>query len=358
MAVIITNPSHAPIQNIVEIINDKESEILSSAFRKLSRYLIEKNLMKSFRELKKEDRIELANRQILPSEYVEARMQAPWHICFPFLSKGVIRLDTSNPTWLNFKLIDHDLKEKTYTIAFEQYQYNNNAHCLNKLQQWTASYQFQNTIQEGCALSITHPITFMDIYTIAKADLEPKFTPLEKIALQQAAKSQQEIETTGQNKDEYPQMTKLSELFLRAITDLNFLMQLKRMEQKQNRNPQPKETLGNPKQILHTETEKPRPKQKSSMTHIQIVDGVAIRLQKGSGVKIKNGVIRNRLTEQWQVSGHLRRLKTGRVIWINPYTKGPGRKLTESENQTPKHKQKIYRTDRRKPTTPDLTENT
>lgn len=66
-------------------------------------------------------------------------------------------------------------------------------------------------------------------------------------------------------------------------------------------------------------------KKKGLATRIVYLDHITVTPGKNSRIKIHRGGIMNRHTDVWGVRGHERHYKSGRVIWIAPYEKGPER---------------------------------
>lgn len=75
-------------------------------------------------------------------------------------------------------------------------------------------------------------------------------------------------------------------------------------------------------------------KKKGLGTRIVYLDDITVEPGKASGIKIRRGTIMNRHTDVWGVRGHERHYKSGKVIWIDAYEKGPERGKKKREPKT------------------------
>ena len=341
---------------LLELVQSKLN-IYTNIFRNHAKYMTQHKYAKTFKELKAEDRIEIHDKKILSDEYKDARMSAPWHICLPFLTKGVMRLQRTNPIWLYFELTDADIEHRKIRMEFEYYEYNEPASCLNKNAQWIATFAFSDTVRMGCELTIECYIDYLESLTVFLEDVRK---PESEIRLNQPEQEliKLMIDKLNSNREKEKRSGKfpkrandLTMLFLKAIADINFLMMLKKEQKAEDQNPAEPENQYDTPAKKRPKTKKQR---KQPNVNIQIIDGVNVRLSKHSPTKYKNGRIRNHYTDQWQVSGHFRKLKSGKIIYINPYVKGPGRKLENEEPKPVKHRQKIYKTTADKQSMPDM----
>lgn len=317
---------------IHDLTNDFEKRY-KSVYHRFMKQLIQEGHAKSFRELKKIDRIEMGDclyetKRIFDSMHNKT---TSFYSVIPFINEGVLVYYVGKDIMIYhyFMIKNIDLEKSTLEIYHDIYEYDGEFYVK------IVELETTNSMNEKCEVIIdTHNCAF-DIHY---------YNMYEKFNAVKEHFSKDDLEVFNLRKQVFGNMNnkaligEILEKFMRSIEGINRLLEDSKTEQKSKDTTTVVKSKSNLSKTHSNVDPSPSTKRKSIKNDVVIINGIKIKKGENSQIKIRQGVVINRQTQVWGVIGHFRHYKNGKVVYIQPYKKGPGR---DKEGEKPNRK--IYK---------------
>jgi hypothetical protein len=310
----------------LDALDDKTFHLANA---KLMKKLTGDGIIKSLREIKKIDRIEMGNNfedmvRVMASMMSDTDFSFYMHI--PFINEGVIKLYTinDNSRYIHFNVKEVNMVERIMKIDMDVYQYSDGY--FHKKYDFSCTIHQENPNDEQCDIKYEN-IKYSFDY------LRDNYGSLSNMNFSDAERRAYERKLSEHNLkmldikhgviEGDTEIINCVSFFIGCFLIINNYMETLRKENKDEKSKKqssktPKNEITLPK--VNNETQ-PKTKSKNEV----IIGGIRIKKGENSKIKIRKGVVINRQTDVWGVVGHVRRYKNGKVVYIKPYKKGPGR---------------------------------
>lgn len=315
------------LQKLNELNLYTKDQIIGPIHKKLTKKLIDDGFIQSFSKIKKYDRIEVGKDiyellSIIENAQID---DSNFYLLIPFINTGVIKLHLLKETlYINFTVKEVNMNEKTVIVYLDTYKYS--CGYYSKL--------FDLTYKISYNKSGTHDIFYQDFkyesnYIFDNYDLDKILTSDER---KNFVIFQETHEFNVSNIEEFSERILFYiNLFNNCIQAINNYIEMNKSKGKSRYN---KKNKTNESEVINDVIDTTNTEVYHKKNEI-IIGGIKFKKGENSQIKIRNGNILRR-TEVWGVVGHLRHYKNGKVVYIEPYIKGPARLDKEPE-------QKIYK---------------
>lgn len=305
--------------------NEFRNEIYSLKKRTLQK-LSEKGFCKTFREIKDIDTIVIDDIGAFEDYLVESEVRPstmPYEMQLPFLTEGVIRsrnVKTKILHYYHFKVLECDLDNRTATIDVTLYIYTYSFFPVFKCE-----YKLYEDVNGKMNVSTNGCYHYADFYE----DMDEREMSEKERRYLQTLKMQYAY--LNEEKALSDHILNHIELFMVHIVGLNHILE----KQREARLAQEKErqTIILPKSEKTNSGSKPVSK-KDKRAKIVIDGNISVVPGVKTNFKIRKGFVINRHTDVWGVAGHIRHYRDGKIVYIKPYKKGPGREKSNPDAKT------------------------
>ena len=294
--------------------------------RKLTRELLDRKLIKSFKEIKKLDRIEIStDNYISISKTNFLELNTSLYMFIPFITKGVMVLNLLNDTnlYFHFTVTEIDLVKENIKICLDIYTYENNYYAkvidftciLSKKSHGSINCEYKNIKHnfEYYYDLINDKSNSFYLTEPEKNIFESRFDNFADMILRD-----EDLE-----KNHGTLRTQLMQTFMYCFVYLNNCIEAQNINKKKSSSIS---NSGSCNRIIKVT----KSKDNKVKDQIIIINGIKIKKGENSLIKTRQGnIIINRQTQVWGVIGHFRHYKNGKTIYIQPYKKGPGRNKEE-----------------------------
>lgn len=300
-------------------------ELYNSVIKKTQRLMESKGMALSLREIKEFNRINLAGsrndgERLLRLELVEKygeeilEQSLGYHILYPFIDEGVIKTTTKRNEIFYTLFYVTEKREKDFDLFIYEYVLRDTRFCLRyvfsvrgiPIRRIGESIMYDD-FRCGCIKNFIFD-------AISEKELSQYYDPMEYRIIKEFA----------ENEEKYceNQAKVILNQVISTFASINFLLE---------RNSKFEETINKDR---HARIEKEfidvRPKRKI----ISLEENVKVEVnQSDEDITEEKERIIKRHTSVWTVSGHLRHYKSGKIIFIKSYPKGPNRDKIESKKK-------------------------
>lgn len=312
--------------------------------RTITRKLIDDGIIRSFRGIKKIDRIQIGNNISEMDDIMKSIDQnCTFHMMIPFINEGVLVYYIMDKIIYNhFTVKNVNFTDKSIRLYMDIYQFSLSHEYFSKIAD--LEYTFKQIENEGDKCN----------FDLHVSDLKFTFDYVEKYYHDKPImlKSKYEYELYSLYSDlkvysiqdllDREQNNSCNEIdeilvgFATAIVTVNNYIDLAKRasdtdDENSSKNTRKYNRSSSTKNVTPTLPTK-------SKNDVIIINGIKIKKGENSQIKTKQGKIINRQTQVWSVIGHVRHYKNGKVVYIQPYKKGPGR-----DKEGSKPNRKIYK---------------
>lgn len=295
-------------------------KIFDSLEIRLTKELINRSVIKPFREIKKMDRIEIDSDSYQTISNTSTKtLNTELYMYIPFITKGVmvVSLNEDKHLYYHFTVNEIDLIKECFKLSLDIYSFEDYYAHIMKIDCILCKDEngiFTDTINHTHVWE--HYIKLVSNNNIYLSDME-------RIVFEQGNLEYKENLKRELKSDEYFHIL-LVNIFANCMVYLNNCIEKQCIENVKYRS----------KTIKHDAVKligSAEPKKNTVKDRIIIINGIKIKKGENSLIKTRQGnVVINRQTQVWGVIGHFRHYKNGKVIYIQPYKKGPGRNKSES----------------------------
>lgn len=299
---------------------------------KLTKSLSDDGYVKSFREIKKMDRIEFGKDAFEMTDIIEKSdiNYSNFLMHIPFINEGVLKCYYFNDSvYVYFKVKDVNASEKTISLFMDIYKYNNG----NYMKFVDLNCTLRHDANDGSCFIVYEDAKYGIDYIHEKYEKRNKIDDL-KLSKEELMtyglfrglhiNKMEEILDGTANADK--ELMEIISVFNGCILAVNTYIDREKGEKKVKKTYKSK----NKNKSVVIDCNSTDITQVEKINYI-IIHGIMVKKSKeNSQIKTNSsGRIINRQTQVWGVVGHFRHYKSGKTIYIQPYRKGPGRENLE-----------------------------
>ena len=319
-------------------------DIWKSINRKLARGFSEQGILKSFRDIKKMDRIDITgvrkdgHQRMIWNEIKEFEGEKisfdKFHLFIPFIKEGVLVYETADTTFYNhFDVTNVDYENQKIEIECKLYKFGKEGFSIDSV--FPGIFEVVNEPGEEACINVGIGEVEAKNDFVEKLDLDKiDFTQEERdmVELYKDIASRKWSKSGELESEEQRIVSNQFSYLMCSFAGINYYLEKEKAAKGVGKDAEDKRTVSDKRNVIISDNLKAGKDSKRK----EVVIGKGIKISQGedSKIKIQKGVVVNRHTDVWGVAGHMRHYKNGRTVYIKPYKKGPGRETKVPEGKT------------------------